>query len=112
MSLPPDQSLVPYGVDTWPIQTVNARHFGDDSIQLGASFPCVVVNKAAGRPLRLNSEALNSAPNFNVLQGTTPLNLVKERLKGLCRPWDRLSLQFLDGYFAHIINMLDVHRDA
>jgi hypothetical protein len=112
MSLPPDQILVPYGVDTWSIQTVKARRFGDGSIQLGAPFPCAVVNKAAGKPLRLNSEALNAAPNFNVLRGTTPLNLIKERLKGFCRPWDRLSLQFLDGYFAHIINMLDVHQDA
>ena len=105
MSLPPDQILVLYGVDTWSIQTVNVRRFGDGSIQLGAPFPCVVINKAAGKLLRLNSEALNAALNFNAPQGATPLNLIKERLKGLCRPWDRLSLQFLDGYFAHIANM-------
>jgi hypothetical protein len=110
MSLPPDQILVPYGVDTWSIQTVNVR--GDGSIQPGTSFPFAVINKAAGRPLRLNSEALNAALNFNAPQGATPLNLIKERLKGFCRPWDRLSLQFLDGYFAHITNMLDVHQDA
>jgi hypothetical protein len=112
MSLLPDEILVPYGVDTWSVQAVNVRRFGDGSIQLGTPFPCVAINKATNRPLRLNSVALNPAPNFNAPQGATPLNLVKDRLKGLCRPWDRLSLQFIDGYFEHISNMIRVHQDA
>lgn len=110
MSLLPEAILVPYGVDTWSLQTINVRRFGNGSIQLGAPFPCLAINKATKRPLRLNSEALNPAPNFNAPQGGTPLNLIKDRLKGFCRPWDRLSLQFLDGYFEHIANMLRVHQ--
>jgi hypothetical protein len=112
MSLLPEEILVPYGVDTWSVQTINVRRFGDGSIEPGTPFPCVAINKATRRPLRLNSEALNPAPNFNAPQGATPLNLIKDRLKSFCRPWDGLSLQFLDGYFEHIANMLRVHQDA
>jgi hypothetical protein len=112
MSLPPDAILVPYGVDTWPVGTINVRRFGDGSLHLGAPFPCAAIDKTSNRPLRLNSEALDTAASFNVHQGATPLNLVKERLKRFCRPWDRLSLQLLDGYFEHIANMLSVHQDA
>ena len=112
MSLLPDAILVPYGVDTWSVQTIDVRRLGDGSVQLGAPFPCAAINKATKRPLRLNSEALNAAANFNAPQGATPLNLIKDRLKSLCRPWDRLSLQFLDGYFEHIANMLRVHQGA
>lgn len=110
MSLLPDAIVVPYGVDTWSVQTINVRRFGDGSVQLGAPFPCAAINKATKRPLRLNSEALNFAPYAP--QGATPLDLIKDRLKSFCRPWDRLSLQFLDGYFEHIANMLRVHQGA
>ena len=112
MSLLPDTILVPYGVDTWSVQTINVSRFSDGSVQLGAPFPCATINKATRRPLRLNSEALNAAPNSNAPQGAAPLNRIKDRLKSFCRPWDRLSLQFLDGYFEHIANMLRVHQGA
>jgi hypothetical protein len=112
MNLPPDTILVPYGVDTWPVAAIDVRLSGEGSVQLAAPFPCVAIDKAAKRPLRLNSEALNAAANFSAPPGATPLNLVKDRLRGLCRPWDRLSLQFLDSYFEHIVNMLGVHQDA
>jgi hypothetical protein len=46
------------------------------------------------------------------MQGVTPLTVISNHLKGLCRTWDRLSLRFLDGYFEHIAKMLGVHRDA
>jgi hypothetical protein len=112
MNLPPDTILIPYGIDTWSAEAIDVRLSGDGSVQLTALFPCAVINKAAGKPLRLNSEALNAAANFTAPQGATPLNLIKDRLKSFCRPWDRLSLQFLDGYFEHIANMLGVHQDA
>src|ERR1700743_1415117 len=112
MNLPSDTILVPYGVDTWPADAIAVRRSADGAIQLAAPFPCAVIDKAAKRPLRLNSEAINTAANFSAPPGATPLSLIKDRLKGLCRPWDRLSLQFLDGYFAHVANMLGVHHDA
>ena len=112
MSPPSDVILVPYGVDTWPVGAISVRHLEDGSVQLDAPFPCAVINKAASKPLRLNSEALDPAANVSAPQSVTPLNLVKDRLKGFCRPWDRLSLQFVDGYFEHIAKMLGVHQDA
>jgi hypothetical protein len=112
MNLPSDTILVPYGVDTWPADAIDVRRSEDGAVQLAAPFPCAVIDKAAKRPLRLNSEAINTAANFSAPPGATPLSLVKDRLKGLCRPWDRLSLQFLDLYFAHIVDMLRLHHDA
>jgi hypothetical protein len=112
MNLPPDTILIPYGVDTWPVQAIDVQRSGDGSVQLAAPFPCAVIDKAVGKPLRLNSEALNAAANFTAPQGATPLGLVKDRLRGLCRPWDRLSSQFLDLYFEHIANMLRLHQAA
>jgi hypothetical protein len=112
MTLTPDVILVPYGADTWSVQPVNVRHFGDGAVRLDAPFPCAAINKINKKPLRLNSEAFRVALNFNATQGVTPLTVISDHLKGLCRTWDRLSLRFLDGYFEHIANMLGVHRDA
>jgi hypothetical protein len=112
MNLPSDTILVLYGVDSWPAEAIDVRRSGDGLVQMAAPFPCAVINKAAKKPLRLNSEAMNTAANFGAPQGATPLKLIKDRFRGLCRPWDRLSLQFLDAYFAHIANMLSVHQDA
>ena len=112
MSPPSDVMLVPYGVDTWPVGAISVRHLEDGSVQLYAPFPCGVINKAASKLLRLNSEVLDPAAHVGAPQSVTPLNLVKDRLKGFCRPWDRLSLQFVDGYFEHIARMLEIHRDA
>ena len=109
MTLLPDAILIPYGVDTWSVQAIGVQRLGGSTVRLGAPFPCAVINKANGKPLRLNSEALDAAA-FRSSQNTAPLELLKDGLKSYCRPFDRLSLQFVDGYFAHVAEMLSVHR--
>lgn len=111
MSLIPDVILVPYGTDSWSVQAFNVQRFSDGAVRLGAPFPCAAINKINKKPLRLNSEAFSVAPNFNAPQGASPLAFVSDHLKSFCRSWDKLSLRFLDGYFEHIANMLDGHRD-
>jgi hypothetical protein len=112
MTVVSDVTLVPYGVDSWSVEELGIERLSDGAIRLDASFPCAAINKNNKKPLRLNSEAFRVAPNFNARQGVTPLAVISDHLKGLCRTWDRLSLRFLDGYFEHIANMLGVHRDA
>jgi len=112
MTVTPDVIVVPYGVDSWSIEELVVNRSGNGAISVDASFPCAAIDKSNKKPLRLNSEVFSVAPNFNAPQGATPLTLLSDHLKGLCRTWDRLSLRFLDGYFAHIANMLGVHRDV
>ena len=112
MTVPPDVIVVPYGVDSWPIKELVGNRSSDGAIRVDAPFPCVVIDKSNKKPLRLNSEVFSVASNFNAPLGATPLTVLGDHLKGLCRTWDRLSLRFLDGYFAHIATMLGVHRDA
>jgi len=111
MNTLPDMIVVPYGADSWSIEELVIKHSSNSAIRVDASFPCAAIDKSNKKPLRLNSEVFSVAPNFNAPQGTTPLIVLSDHLKGLCRTWDRLSLRFLDGYFAHIANMLEVHRE-
>jgi hypothetical protein len=104
--------VVPYGVDSWPIEELVIKRSSNSAISVDASFPCAAIDKSNRKPLRLNSEVFSVAANFNALQGATALTVLSDHLKGLCRTWDRLSLRFLDGYFAYIANMLGVHREV
>jgi hypothetical protein len=112
MRLIPDVIVVPYGVDSWSIEELVIKRSGDGAIRVDAPFPCAAIDKSSKKPLRLNSEVFSVASNFNAPQGATPLTVLSDHLKGLCRTWDRLSLRFLDSYFAHIGKMLGVHREV
>ena len=108
----PNVLLVPYGVDSWSTGDIGIKRLSDGAIRPDAPFPCAVINKTGRKPLRLNSEVLSIAPNLNAQSGATPLTVIRDHLRSLCRTWDQLSLRFIDGYFAHLTNMLAVHRDA
>ncbi|WP_213736830.1 hypothetical protein [Bradyrhizobium sp. dw_411] len=112
MTVASDVIVVPYGVDSWPIEELVVNRSGDGAIRVDASFPCAAIDKGDRKPLRLNSEVFNVTSNFNAPQGATPLTVLSDHLKGLCRTWDRLSLRFLDRYFEHIAEMLGVHREV
>ncbi len=111
MTVTSDVIVVPYGIDCWSIEELVVKRSGDGAIRVDASFPCAAIDKGNKKPLRLNSEVFSVASNFNTPQGATPLIVLNDHLKSLCRTWDRLSLRFLDGYFAHITDMLGVHRE-
>ena len=108
----PDIILVPYGVDSWSVEDIGITRLSDGTIRPEAPFPCAVIDKTSRKPLRLNSEAFSIAPNLNARPGATPLSVIRDHLRSLCRTWDQLSLRFIDGYFAHLTDMLGVHRDA
>jgi len=101
-----------FAIDARPIEELVVNRSDNGAIIVDASFPCAAIDMSNKKPLRLNSEVFSVAANFNVPQGATPLTVLSNHLKGLCRTWDRLSLRFLDGYFEHIADMLGVHRDA
>jgi hypothetical protein len=111
MTVIPDVTVVPYGVDSWSIEELVINRSGDGALRVDAPFPCAAIDRSSKKPLRLNSEAFRVAANFNAPQGATPFTVLSDHLKSLCRTWDRLSLRFLDGYFGHIANMLGVHRE-
>jgi hypothetical protein len=112
MSVTSDVLVVPYGIDSWSIEELVLNRAGDGAISVDAPFPCAVIDKRNSKPLRLNSEIFSVASNFNAQQRATPLTVLSDHLKGLCRTWDRLSLRFLDGYFEHIAKMLAVHHNV
>jgi hypothetical protein len=112
MTVIPYVTVVPYGVDSWSIEELVINRSGDGALRVDAPFPCAAIDRSSKKPLRLNSEAFRVAANFNAPQGATPLTVLSDHLKGLCRTWDRLSLRFLDGYFGHIATMIGVHRDV
>jgi hypothetical protein len=112
MTVTSDMLIVPYGVDSWSIEELAVDRSSDGEIRVDTSFRCAAIDKSDGKPLRLNSEVFSFAGNINAPQGATPLTVLRDHLKGLCRTWDRLSLRFLDRYFEHITDMLRVHREV
>jgi hypothetical protein len=111
MELSADIMLVPYGTDSWSVEALGIRRFTDRAVRFDAPFPCAAINKRGREPLRLNSETFKIDPNDQAKQGAAPLLLVRDHLKSFCRAWDRLSADFIDGYFAHIARMLDLRPD-
>jgi hypothetical protein len=108
----PNIILVPYGVDSWSVGDIGIKRLSDGTIRPDAPFPCTMIDTTGRKPLRLNSEALNIAPNLNARPDATPLSVISDHLRSLCRTWDQLSLRFIDGYFVHLTNMLGVHRET
>lgn len=106
-----DIILVPYGTDSWSVEAFSIRRFTDRAVRLDAPFPCAAINRHSKEPLRLNSEAFRIDPNNEAAQGASSQVLVRDHLKSFCRAWDRLSVSFIDGYFAYIARMLDLRRD-
>ena len=109
----PDVLLIPYGVADWSPDGITLEGFSTRALRLRAAFPCAAINRAARAPLRFNNSRydLGLAPNAQA-GATDDAALVKEYLKGLCRPWDNLSTQFLDAYFRLVSDLLDEQRDA
>jgi hypothetical protein len=109
----PDVLLIPYGVVEWSPDGISLEGFSTHTLRLRTAFPCTAVNRASREPLRFNNSRYDFgfAPNVQP-GGADEAGFVKEYLKGLCRPWDNLSTQFLDAYFRFMSELLDEHRDA
>jgi hypothetical protein len=90
----PDVVLVPYGCD-----------------RLSADAPFVSIDRSSGEPLRLNTSQYEPAlaPDLQ-MSGDDQAAYLRDYLKRLCRPWDGLSVKFLDWYFASLAAHVDANR--
>ena len=109
----PDVLLIPYGVAEWSPDGISLEGFSTRALRLRTAFPCAAVNRAAHQPLRFNNSRYDFGFAPNAQAGAADeTSFIKEYLKGLCRPWDTLSTQFLDTYFRFLSDLIAEHRDA
>jgi hypothetical protein len=109
----PDVLLIPYGVADWSPDGIALEGFSTRALRLRAAFPCAAINRAARQPLRFNNSRYDFGFAPSAQAGAIDeASVIREYLKGLCRPWDNLSTQFLDAYFGFLSDLLDEHRDA
>ena len=108
----PDVLLIPYGIAEWSPDGISLESFSTRTLRLRAAFPCAAVNRATGEPLRFNNSRYDRGFASNTVQAgaSDDAALVKEYLKGLCRPWDNLSTQFLDAYFLFVSDLIEEQR--
>lgn len=82
------------------------------SLRLRTAFPCAAINRAARAPLRFNTSRYDFSFAPDAQAGASDeAGLVKEYLKGLCRPWDNVATRFLDAYFDFLSDLLDEKRE-
>jgi hypothetical protein len=109
----PDVLLIPYGVADWSPDGVSLEGFSTRTLRLRATFPCAAINRAARAPLRFNNSRYDFGFAPNAQSGAADeAGVIKEYLKGLCRPWDNRATQFLDAYFDFVSHLVDEHRET
>lgn len=87
--------------------------FSARTLRLRAAFPCIAVNRAARQPLRFNNSRYDFDFAPKAQAGTDDeRSLLKDYLKGLCRPWDNLSTQFLEAYFQFAADVVEEQREV
>lgn len=105
--------IIPYGTAEWARDGISLTSFSTQALRLRAAFPCVAINRATRQPLRFNNSRYNFGFAPDVQAGSADeADILREYLKGLCRPWDKLSAQFLDVYFRLLTELIEEHRDA
>jgi hypothetical protein len=108
-----DVLLIPYGVAEWSPDGLAIESLSAHALRLRTTFPCATINRAARAPLRFNTSRYESA--FAPAAQAGPADdatLVKDYLKGLCRPWDKVATQFLDAYCAFVSGLIEEQREA
>ena len=109
----PDVLVIPYGVAEWSPGGISLEGFSVRALRLRTTFPCAAINRAAREPLRLNNSRYDFGFAPDAQAGAADeRGHVKEYLKGLCRPWDNLSTQFLDAYFRFVSDLVEEHKDV
>lgn len=109
----PNVLLIPYGTAEWSMDGIGIVGFTAGGLRLRTAFPCAAVDRAAREPLRLNNSRYDRAfAPTTPADATDQAGLVRDYLKGLCRPWDNLATQFLDTYFQFLSDLIDEQRDV
>jgi hypothetical protein len=108
-----DVLLIPYGVAEWSPEGLTLEGFSARTLRLRTAFPCAAINRAAREPLRFNNSRYEAGFAATAQSGAADdATLVKDYLKGLCRPWDNVARQFLDAYFGFASDLIEAHRDV
>jgi hypothetical protein len=108
-----DVLLIPYGVAEWSLDGIAIEGFSTRALRLRAAFPCAAINRAAREPLRFNTSRYEAGFAPTMPAGAADdATLVKDYLKGLCRPWDKVASQFLDAYFQFAVDLVEEQKDA
>jgi len=109
----PNVLLIPYGTAEWSLDGVAVEGFTSRALRLRTAFPCAAINRAAREPLRLNNSRYDRAFAPTAQAGDAgEAGIVRDYLKGLCRPWDNLAAGFLDAYFRFLSDVIDEQRDV
>ncbi|HEX2725134.1 MAG TPA: hypothetical protein VHN20_04870, partial [Beijerinckiaceae bacterium] len=108
-----DILLIPYGVAEWSPDGLAVDGLSARTLRLRTAFPCAAINRAAREPLRFNTSRYEAGFAPTAQAGAADdATLVKDYLTGLCRPWDKLAVQFLDAYFRFASDLIEEHRDV
>jgi hypothetical protein len=99
--------LVPYGVDTWNPADMRIGGQSRAGLEITTPFPCEAINTRAGQPLRFNTASYHfeGMPDMTD-SGGDEWTYLKDLLKRLCRPWDRVATLLVDSYFATLENLI------
>jgi hypothetical protein len=107
----PNVLLIPYGTAEWSPDGIAVEGFTAGALRLRTAFPCAAINRLAREPLRLNNSRYDRAFAPTVQAGgADEAGLVRDYLKGLCRPWDNLAAGFLDAYFRFLSDIVEEQR--
>ena len=107
-----DLLLIPYGTAEWSFAGVSVEGFTSRTLRLAAPFPCAVVDLRRREPLRLNNSRYDLGLVPDLQGGTDPAGIVRDYLKRLCSPWDRLSQGFVDAYFGFLAETVEQNREV
>jgi hypothetical protein len=110
----PNVLIIPYGTAEWSPDGIAVEGFTTRALRLRTAFPCAAINRLAREPLRLNNSRydLAFAPTVQAAGPADEAGLVRDYLKGLCRPWDNPATQFLDAYFRFLSDVIEEQRDV
>jgi hypothetical protein len=99
---PGTEIAVPFGIDRWSPQSVRAMRGSRGKAQVEAPFPCILVHRGEGKPLRLYEAAVALFLRGKPASQDDPLASIRDQLKSLCDPWHRPAWEFVDEYLAAI----------
>jgi hypothetical protein len=110
----PHVLLIPYGTAEWSLDGIAVEGFTSSALRLRTAFPCAAVNRLAREPLRLNNSRYDRAcaPAVQAAGAADETGLVRDYLKGLCRPWENPATQFIDAYFHFLTEVIEEQRDV
>jgi hypothetical protein len=109
----PDILLIPYGVAEWSPDGIALDRFAGRGLRLRTAFPCAAINRATREPLRFNNSRYDFGFAPDAAAGAEgEAAVLREYLKGMCKPWDNVSVQFLDAYFRFVAEGLKQDTEA